>query len=82
MFTGIITDLGEVLALEQAGDLTVRIGTAYDIATVDIGASIACDGVCLTVVGLGPEWFDVDVSAETVGKTNIGGSSTSNGRCV
>ena len=74
MFTGIITDLGEVLALEQAGDLTIRIGTTYDIASIDIGASIACDGVCLTVVTLGDNprpWFDVQVSAETVSKTNL-----------
>ncbi len=74
MFTGIITDLGEVLALEQAGDLTVRIGTGYEVATIDIGASIACDGVCLTVISLGETprpWFDVQVSAETVSKTNL-----------
>ncbi len=74
MFTGIITDLGEVLSLEQAGDLTVRIATAYDISGIDIGASIACDGVCLTVVTLGESprpWFDVQVSAETVSKTNL-----------
>ena len=74
MFTGIITDLGEVLSLEQAGDLNVRIATSYDIDTIDIGASIACDGVCLTVVALGESprpWFDVQVSAETVSKTNL-----------
>ena len=74
MFTGIITDLGEVLALEQAGDLTVRIATGYDVGGIDIGASIACDGVCLTVITLGGEprpWFDVQVSAETVSKTNL-----------
>lgn len=75
MFTGIVTDKGKVLSLKKAGDLTVRIATAYDIGTIDIGASIACDGVCLTVVSLGedPEgWFDVQVSAETVSKTNLG----------
>ncbi|WP_411890759.1 riboflavin synthase [Yoonia sp. SDW83-1] len=74
MFTGIITDQGEVLALEQRGDLRARIGTHYDIAGIDIGASIACDGVCLTVIALGPEprnWFDVEISAETVGATNL-----------
>ena len=74
MFTGIITDQGEVLALEQRGDLRARIGTRYDIAGIDIGASIACDGVCLTVVALGSDpcnWFDVEISAETVSATNL-----------
>ncbi|WP_149142706.1 riboflavin synthase [Gemmobacter caeruleus] len=75
MFTGIVTDMGEVLALEQRGDLRARIGTGYDVAGIDIGASIACDGVCLTVIALGREprnWFDVEISAESVAKTNIG----------
>ena len=74
MFTGIITDIGTILATEQQGDLRARIGTAYDVAGIDIGASIACDGVCLTVVALGQKpqrWFDVQISAETVGVTNI-----------
>ncbi|MEQ9261031.1 MAG: riboflavin synthase [Roseovarius sp.] len=71
MFTGIITDIGEVLETEQRGDLRARIGTRYDMARVDMGASIACDGVCLTVVGKGAGWFDVDISAETVSKTNL-----------
>ncbi len=72
MFTGIVTDIGEVRALERRGDLRARIGCSYDMSGVDIGASIACDGVCLTVVAKGPDWFDVDVSAETVSKTNLG----------
>ncbi len=72
MFTGIVTDMGEVRALEQRGDLRARIGTAYDTAGIEIGASIACDGVCLTVVALGEDWFDVEISAETVSKTNLG----------
>lgn len=75
MFTGIITDMGEVLALEQKGDLRARIATGYAVDTIDIGASIACDGVCLTVVATGETprgWFDVEISAETVSKTNIG----------
>src|SRR6056297_98998 len=71
MFTGIVTDVGRVRALEKRGDLRARIGTAYDMAGVDIGASIACDGVCLTVVDKGADWFDVDISAETVSKTNL-----------
>ena len=71
MFTGIVTDMGEVRNLEQAGDLTARIGTGYDTSGIEIGASIACDGVCLTVIDLGPDWFDVQISAETVSKTNL-----------
>jgi riboflavin synthase len=73
MFTGIVTDVGTVLRLERRGDLRLRIATGYDTATIDIGASIACDGVCLTVVALGPGWFEVEASAETLGKTTLGG---------
>ena len=72
MFTGIITDIGEVVRLEQRGDLRARIATGYDIAGIEIGASICCDGVCLTVVTKGPDWFEVDASAESVGLTNLG----------
>ncbi len=72
MFTGIVTDIGEIRSLEHAGDLRARIGTGYDTNGIDIGASIACSGVCLTVVQLGPDWFDVEISAETLDKTNIG----------
>ncbi len=72
MFTGIITDIGTLSEIKQLGDLRARIVTHYDTTSVDLGASIACDGVCLTVVGLGADWFDVDISAETVDKTNIG----------
>ena len=71
MFTGIITDIGQIEQLEQRGDLRARIATSYDMARVDMGASIACDGVCLTVVNKGQGWFDVDISAESVSKTNI-----------
>ncbi|WP_300516537.1 riboflavin synthase [Aliiroseovarius sp.] len=72
MFTGIITDVGRIAALEKAGDLRARIETAYDVAGIDLGASIASDGVCLTVVTLGDGWYEVDISAETVSKTNLG----------
>ncbi|RJL01491.1 riboflavin synthase [Paracoccus siganidrum] len=72
MFTGIITDIGRILAVEARGDMRARIGCGYDMEGVAIGASIACDGVCLTVVAKGADWFDVDVSAETLSKTNIG----------
>jgi len=75
MFTGIITDIGEIRGLEQHGDLRVRIGTGYDTGGIDIGASISCDGVCLTVVSKGADWFDMQISAETVDKSNLGGWS-------
>jgi riboflavin synthase len=74
MFTGIVTDIGEVLETERRGDLRARIGTGYDVGGIDIGASIACDGVCLTVIALGRAprgWFDVEISAESLSKTNL-----------
>jgi riboflavin synthase len=69
MFTGIVTDVGEVVSAEQRGDLRLQVRTGYDLSTVDLGASIACSGVCLTVVDKGADWFAVDVSAETVSRT-------------
>jgi riboflavin synthase len=69
MFTGIITDVGTVLNAEQRGDLRLVIGTGYDMDAVALGASIACSGVCLTVVEKGNGWFAVDVSAESVART-------------
>jgi len=72
MFTGIITDIGTIRAAEQRGDLRLVIGCGFDMATVAIGASISCSGVCLTVVDKGPDWFAVDLSAETVSRTAQG----------
>lgn len=72
MFTGIITDIGEVRALEKRGDLRARIATGYDTGGIELGASIASDGVCLTVIDLGAGWYDVAISAETVSRTNLG----------
>ncbi len=72
MFTGIITDIGTVTELEQKGDLRARISCSYDTGGIEIGASIASDGVCLTVVALGADWYDVNISAETVAHTNLG----------
>jgi len=69
MFTGIVTDVGTVRSAEQRGDLRLVIGTSYDLDTVELGASISCSGVCLTVVDKGEDWFAVDVSGETVSKT-------------
>src|SRR5690349_3002105 len=71
MFTGIVTDIGTVASAEQRGDLRLQIRTGYDLATVGLGASIACSGVCLTVIDKGDDWFAVDVSAETRDRTAI-----------
>lgn len=76
MFTGIVTAIGTIAQLEQRGDLRARIAAPLDPARIDIGASIACSGVCLTVVDrggtAGDAWFDVDVSGETVSRTVAG----------
>ncbi|HWK36055.1 riboflavin synthase [Sphingomonas sp.] len=72
MFTGIVSDIGTIRSVAQQGDLRVVIETGYDTATIALGASIACSGVCLTVVDTGPGWFAVDVSGETVGRTAQG----------
>ncbi|MCP3735528.1 riboflavin synthase [Sphingomonas sp. RP10(2022)] len=73
MFTGIVSDIGTIEAVEDRGDTRVRIATAYDTETIDLGASIACSGVCLTVVDKGSEggrgWFDMQVSGETIART-------------
>jgi len=77
MFTGIVTDVGRIMSVSQSGDTRLRIACSYDAEGIDIGASIACAGVCLTVVDRaaldGGTWFDVDASAETMSKTNLGG---------
>jgi len=69
MFTGIITDIGRITGVEHRGDRRLRIATAYDTASIDMGASISCSGVCLTVVDRGSDWFAVEVSAETLSRT-------------
>lgn len=73
MFTGIVTAIGEITHIEHRGDLRARIAAPLDPERIDIGASIACSGVCLTVVDRGGKagaaWFDVDVSGETVSRT-------------
>jgi riboflavin synthase len=69
MFTGIVTDVGTVRKVEQRGDLRLQIETGYDTSTIELGASIACSGACLTVVDKGDDWFAVDVSGETVSRT-------------
>jgi riboflavin synthase len=72
MFTGIITDIGTITKAEQRGDLRLVIQCGYDMSSVDLGASIACSGCCLTVVDKGADWFAVDASAETISKTAAG----------
>ncbi len=73
MFTGIVTAIGTITNIEDRGDLRVVVACPWDPAGIDIGASIACSGVCLTVVEKGgvegDAWFAVDVSGETVGRT-------------
>ena len=80
MFTGIVTDVGAVERLEDRGDLRARIRTSYPAEGLALGASIACDGVCLTVVDRGAaegsSWFDVDISAETLNATNLRAEGT------
>ncbi len=77
MFTGIVTDIGTVTFRQMRGDPRVRVTTKYDTDQIDIGASIACDGICLTVVDKSsvesPEpWLAFDISSETISKTNVG----------
>jgi riboflavin synthase len=75
MFTGIITDVGEIRAATRQGegDLRLVIATRYVMDEVALGASIACSGVCLTVVDKGEAWFAADVSGETCARTTVGG---------
>ncbi len=75
MFTGIVTDVGQVRHVEKRGDTHVVIATHYDTSAVEIGASIACSGVCMTVVDKGgakDRWFAVTASGETLSKTTLG----------
>ena len=72
MFTGIVSDVGAIRSVEQRGDTRVVVETAYDTSTVELGASISCSGVCLTVIDKGPNWFAVDVSGETLSRTAQG----------
>jgi len=71
MFTGIVTDVGTVRSVEGDGDVRIAFNTSYETTTIEIGASIACSGVCLTVVDKGADWFAADVSRESLNVTNI-----------
>jgi len=72
MFTGIVTDLGRVRAVIPGGDTGYEIETRYDTGGIALGASIACSGVCLTVVDKGRGWFRVQASAETRSRSTVG----------
>ncbi|MBB5711210.1 riboflavin synthase [Sphingomonas xinjiangensis] len=69
MFTGIVTDIGTITQAHQQGDLRVRVSTSYDTDGIDLGASVSCSGVCLTVVDKGPGELAFDVSNETISRT-------------
>ena len=72
MFTGIVTDLGAVRSIERHGDTRIEIETAYDTDAIELGASVACSGPCLTVVDKASGWFAVEASAETLARTTLG----------
>ena len=76
MFTGIVTDVGEIAEIEKIKDTRAKIFCTYNVSEIDLGASICCDGVCLTVTDSGisenKNWFSVDISSETILKTIIG----------
>jgi len=74
MFTGIVTEVGEIIATEERAEGLRRltIGCAYDPASIAIGASICCSGVCMTVVSAGKNSFSVDAAAETLALTTVG----------
>ncbi|MEQ8449987.1 MAG: riboflavin synthase [Nitratireductor sp.] len=77
MFTGIVTDLGRVRSIERRGDTRFTLATSYEVEAIDLGASIACNGCCLTVTETGRDpdgtgWFAVDASGETLSKTTLG----------
>lgn len=73
MYTGIITDIGTVLRISRDGIMRTRVAARPETVRTDIGASIACDGVCLTIRALGPDWFEAEASDETLSLTTLGG---------
>jgi len=72
LFTGIVTDIGKIRSIDTSRENRLEIRTSYDMSGVDIGASICCSGICLTVVEKGPDWFAVEISGETISKTTLG----------
>lgn len=73
MFTGIITDIGIVRKIERKGDTRIELETHYPTEEIELGASIACSGPCLTVIEKGEGWFAVEASAETMSRTSLSG---------
>jgi len=72
VFTGIITDIGTVRSLTKTGDTRIEINTAFDVSSIDIGASICCSGACMTVIERSDNWFAIEASAETLSRTVLG----------
>jgi riboflavin synthase len=72
MFTGIITDIGQIESVLDKGDRVLRIACNWDCSQVDLGASIACSGICLTVIDRDRQWFEVAASGETMAVTTLG----------
>ncbi|WP_417806098.1 riboflavin synthase [Thalassospira lucentensis] len=72
MFTGIITDIAQVRSIEKTGDTRFEFTTSFDTTKIDLGASIACNGACMTVIETGDDWFAIEASAESLDKTTLG----------
>jgi riboflavin synthase len=72
MFTGIVTDRGTVRSVRRSGDYRLEFMTGYDTVSLELGASVCCSGICLTVIDKGRDWFAVSASNETVSRTTIG----------
>ena len=76
MFTGIITDIANVRAIEKTGDTRFEFTTSFDTSKIVLGASIACNGACMTVIETGDNWFAIEASAESLDRTTLGDLST------
>ena len=76
MFTGIITDIGQIESVLDKGDRVLRIACNWDCSQIDLGASIACSGICLTVIDRDRQWFEVAASGETMAVTTLGNWQT------
>jgi riboflavin synthase len=72
MFTGIITDIGTVRKIEKRGDTRFEFTTGFDTSKIVLGASISCNGACMTVIETGADWFAIEASAESLSKTTMG----------
>ncbi|KZB72866.1 MULTISPECIES: riboflavin synthase [Thalassospira] len=72
MFTGIITDIATVRAIKKTGDTRFEFTTSFDTSKIVLGASIACNGACMTVVETGDDWFAIEASAESLSRTTLG----------